>query len=157
MISRRGFRLLPAIVVAWSGSVLGGGANTALAQAGGPAAKPAPHRVADVPLAPDSVDHPPAPLVKTPAVVRGLYVNRWAATGTKVWQLIRLVKTTEVNALVIDVKDDRGLVLYRSRVPLAHEIGASGPSINRTISPMVILFIGFLRKYPPPLPRLLSK
>jgi hypothetical protein len=29
-----------------------------------------------------------------------------------------------VNALVIDVKDDRGFVLYRSRVPLAREIGA---------------------------------
>jgi hypothetical protein len=29
-----------------------------------------------------------------------------------------------VNALVIDVKDDRGFVLYNSRVPLAREIGA---------------------------------
>src|SRR6202035_3710015 len=31
---------------------------------------------------------------------------------------------TEVNALVIGVKDDRGFVLYRSHVALAHEIGA---------------------------------
>ena len=76
------------------------------------------------PLGGDSLAQPPAPLVPTPAVVRGLYVNRWAAIGTKVWQLIALAKTTEVNALVIDVKDDRGYVLYRSRVPLAHEIGA---------------------------------
>lgn len=40
------------------------------------------------------------------------------------WDLIEIARTTEVNALVIDVKDDRGLVLYRSTVPLAREIGA---------------------------------
>jgi len=62
--------------------------------------------------------------VPTPGVIRGLYVNRWAAVGRRINELIRVAKTTEVNALVIDVKDDRGLVLYRSRVPLAREIGA---------------------------------
>ena len=36
---------------------------------------------------------------------------------------IGVARRTEVNALVIDVKDDRGFVLYRSRVPLAREIG----------------------------------
>jgi hypothetical protein len=40
------------------------------------------------------------------------------------WDLIDVAQRTEVNALVIDVKDDRGLVLYRSRVPLARETGA---------------------------------
>ena len=64
------------------------------------------------------------PLVARPAPLRGLYVNRWAALGDRMWRLIQVAKTTEINALVIDVKDDRGLVLYRSRVPLAREIGA---------------------------------
>jgi len=59
-----------------------------------------------------------------PEIVRGLYVNRWAAIGRKMGQLIELAKTTEINALVIDVKDDRGFVLYKSRIPLAVEIGA---------------------------------
>jgi hypothetical protein len=59
-----------------------------------------------------------------PDTVRGLYVNRWAAVGPRLWQLIEVAKTTEVNALVIDVKDDRGLLLYRSAVPLAREIRA---------------------------------
>ncbi|HJU64163.1 MAG TPA: putative glycoside hydrolase [Gemmatimonadaceae bacterium] len=72
----------------------------------------------------DSLIRPPAPLVRTPSPLRGLYVNRWAALGQKMWQLIDVAKRTEINALVIDVKDDRGLVLYRSRVPLAREIGA---------------------------------
>jgi hypothetical protein len=40
------------------------------------------------------------------------------------WDLIDVAKRTEVNALVIDVKDDRGFVLYHSTVPLAREIGA---------------------------------
>jgi hypothetical protein len=73
---------------------------------------------------PDSIRRPQAPLVPTPDPVRGLYVNRWAALGRRMWELIDVAKRTEVNALVIDVKDDRGLVLYRSNVPLAREIGA---------------------------------
>src|SRR5918992_1445649 len=79
---------------------------------------------------PDSILVPGAPLIRTPSPLRGLYVSRWAAVGQKMWQLIDVAKRTEVNALVIDVKDDRGLVLYRSRVPLAREIGAD------TIAPM---------------------
>jgi len=62
--------------------------------------------------------------VPTPDTLRGLYVNRWAALGSKLKTLIQVAKKTEVNALVIDVKDDRGFVLYRSNVPLAREIGA---------------------------------
>jgi hypothetical protein len=62
--------------------------------------------------------------VPTPDTLRGLYVNRWAALGRKLNDLIAVAKRTEVNALVIDVKDDRGFVLYRSSVRLAREIGA---------------------------------
>lgn len=75
-------------------------------------------------VVPDSIRRPATPLVPTPNPVRGLYVNRWAAIGDRMWQLIDVAKRTEVNALVIDVKDDRGLVLYHSHVPLAKEIGA---------------------------------
>ncbi|MDB4892104.1 MAG: putative glycosyl hydrolase domain [Gemmatimonadetes bacterium] len=65
-----------------------------------------------------------APLLTRPEVVRGLYVNRWAVLGQRIWELIAVAKRTEVNALVLDVKDDRGYVLYRSTVPLAKEVGA---------------------------------
>ena len=63
-----------------------------------------------------------------PAVVRGLYVNRWAVLGKRIWELVGVARRTEVNALVIDVKDDRGYVLYRSGVPLARQIGADTTS-----------------------------
>jgi hypothetical protein len=76
------------------------------------------------PAVPDSITRPPQPRVPTPRVVRGLYVNRWAALGQRMWDLIEIAKRTEVNALVIDVKDDRGFILYHSTVPLAKEIGA---------------------------------
>ena len=35
-----------------------------------------------------------------PDTLRGLYVNRWAVLGSKMWDLVRVARTTEVNALV---------------------------------------------------------
>lgn len=37
---------------------------------------------------------------------------------------VKLIRETELNALVIDVKGDRGLIPYRSAIPLASEVGA---------------------------------
>ncbi len=37
---------------------------------------------------------------------------------------LRLIEETELNALVIDMKGDRGIVPYKSAVPLASEVGA---------------------------------
>ena len=97
--------------VAGSGAGVAAGDSGAAVKAGTPAATPG-----------DSLG--PFPLVPAPDTLRGLYVNRWAAVGQKMWQLIGVARRTEVNALVIDVKDDRGFVLYRSSVPLARAIGA---------------------------------
>ena len=97
------------------------GTGSAKAQPPSVAVAPAVPRAAAIP---DSIARPAQPRVPTPRVVRGLYVNRWAALGQRMWELIDVAKRTEVNALVIDVKDDRGFVLYRSTVPLAREIGA---------------------------------
>jgi hypothetical protein len=97
------------------------------------------------PAVPDSIARPQAPLVSAPDTLRGLYVNRWAAIGAPMWRLIELAKTTEVNALVIDVKDDRGLMLYHSAVPLAREIGAdtTQPMSYRRVSAV----LDSMRKY----------
>lgn len=59
-----------------------------------------------------------------PNAVKALYVNAWAFGSSRLWQLVRLVDSTDVNALVVDVKDDTGCLLYRSRVPTARAIGA---------------------------------
>jgi hypothetical protein len=108
------------------------GASDGSAQQPKPAAPPAAAPAPKAPFcpaparatSPDSLPEVRPPLVPMPKVVRGLYVNRWAALGDRGWELIGVASRTEVNALVIDVKDDRGFVLYRSRVPLARAIGA---------------------------------
>jgi len=60
-----------------------------------------------------------------PSTVKALYVNAWAFTGNRLWQLVRMIDGTEINSLVIDVKDDTGCLLYRSQVQTAQQIGAS--------------------------------
>jgi len=35
-----------------------------------------------------------------------------------------LIEATELNALVIDVKGDRGMIAYPSAIPLAAQVGA---------------------------------
>ncbi len=57
--------------------------------------------------------------------IKGLYVNAWAFGSQKLWQLVRLADETEINAFVIDVKDDTGCLLYPSAVPTAQQIGAN--------------------------------
>lgn len=68
---------------------------------------------------------PSPPLVRQPDRVRALYVNAWAFGGSRFRELIRLADETEVNALVVDLKDDTGYLTYASRVPTAIAIGAT--------------------------------
>jgi hypothetical protein len=113
------------------GSARIGGTSATVGQTAAPTpvsdtSHPAPNTPPPAPRtpAPNLSARAPAPLVPTPDTLRGLYVNRWAAIGQSMWRLIRVARETEVNALVIDVKDDRGLMLYRTDVALAREIGA---------------------------------
>jgi hypothetical protein len=66
-----------------------------------------------------------APLLPTTAAVKALYVNAWAFSSPRLWQLVRLADETEINAFVIDVKDDTGCLLYPSDVAVAQQIGAN--------------------------------
>lgn len=68
---------------------------------------------------------PSPPLVRPPDQVRALYVNAWAFGGSRFRELVRLADESEVNALVIDVKDDTGFLTYPSKVPTAVAIGAT--------------------------------
>ena len=52
-------------------------------------------------------------------------MNAWAFGGKRFYDLVKLADQTEVNAFVIDVKDDTGYLTYRSEVPTAIEIGAN--------------------------------
>jgi len=60
-----------------------------------------------------------------PVQVKGVYMSFYAighrGLRTSIQQLL---ETTELNAVVMDVKGDRGFIPYRSKVDLAHKIGA---------------------------------
>src|SRR5262245_47722284 len=62
----------------------------------------------------EPVDWPAPPLVAPPREVRAIYLNAWAFGSKKFCELVRLADTTEVNAFVIDVKDDTGYLTYPS-------------------------------------------
>ncbi len=64
-------------------------------------------------------------LLPSPASVKALYLNAWAFASSRLWQLLRLADETEINAFVVDVKDDTGCLLYPSSVPTAQRVGAN--------------------------------
>ncbi|WP_455660713.1 putative glycoside hydrolase [Pradoshia sp.] len=47
-----------------------------------------------------------------PDAVRGIYVTGNSAGGSKYQDLVQLIESTELNAMVIDIKDDRGNLTY---------------------------------------------
>ena len=67
-----------------------------------------------------------------PKVVRAAYLTYYGVADKGIRdRVLELVARTELNAVVIDVKGDRGLIPYRTAVPLALEAGAQGPVIIR--------------------------
>lgn len=67
-----------------------------------------------------------------PNEVKATYLTYFAAGGDQYRQdLLNLLDSTEINAVVIDIKGDYGLLSYRSNVPLADQIGANAsPTID---------------------------
>ena len=60
-------------------------------------------------------------------IVRALYVNRFAAQSTKrMRQLIRIADETEINAFVIDLKDEFGLNYKSANPAFARNAGTAG-------------------------------
>ena len=47
-----------------------------------------------------------------PDAVRGVYVTGNSAGGSKYQELVQLIESTDLNAMVIDIKDDRGNLTY---------------------------------------------
>ena len=69
--------------------------------------------------------------MEKPAAVKGIYLTSWMAGDSKFLQgLVGFVNQTEVNSIVVDVKDDSGMVSYPSKVPLVRQIGASRTKFN---------------------------
>lgn len=87
---------------------------------------PAPHRTA-------AADAPPAePLAGPPSIVKGIYATGWTAgSSNKIKTLETLISETELNAIVVDIKDYSGFVSYRTGIP---EVGAAGAEAEPRIA-----------------------
>jgi hypothetical protein len=60
--------------------------------------------------------------------VRAIYVTAHTASNDEYWaEMLEICEQTEVNAIVLDLKDSAGMVYYDTQVPLAAEIGARRP------------------------------
>lgn len=63
--------------------------------------------------------------------VKGIFITGWVAgLKDRMEELIELANDSEINAFVIDIKDDTGMVSYQSNVPLVNEIGANRKKIK---------------------------
>jgi len=70
-------------------------------------------------------------------VVRGLYLNRFAAqSGPKMRRLLALADSTEINAFVVDMKDEFGLN-YRSTNPKVERNAGDGNGRIRFVKALV--------------------
>ena len=65
-------------------------------------------------------------VVRLPKLIpKALYLSFYGIGDRELRQsALKLLDETELNALVIDVKGDRGLIPYQSSIPLAAEVGA---------------------------------
>jgi hypothetical protein len=77
-------------------------------------------------------ENPKAPLhLKTPNSVRGIYMTSWVAS-TRDWRkdLVDLIESTELNSIVIDVKDYTGRIAFEVSDPDLQKIGSAEKRID---------------------------
>ncbi len=66
-------------------------------------------------------------LANPPAVVKGIYLTGWSAGSTsRLNSIIALIKRTELNTVVIDIKDYSGYLSYAVSSTVARDSGALG-------------------------------
>ncbi len=71
------------------------------------------------------------PHLSTPKEVKGIYLTAYTVSDrARLASLVALIDRTELNTVVIDIKDYSGHLLYDSHVPLTKELGLSEPIIK---------------------------
>lgn len=72
--------------------------------------------------------------------VRGIYLNRTSIREENVQKYIDLIKSSNLNAAVIDVKDDYGKLTYDSNIDLANQIGSDNNPAVRDLNKLTQRF-----------------
>jgi hypothetical protein len=76
-------------------------------------------------LATSELGHPPGEIALTPFMVKALYLSSYGLASKNIREAAKeAIKLNNMNALVIDVKGDRGFVCFKVDIPLAEEAGA---------------------------------
>ncbi|MEA3272078.1 MAG: putative glycoside hydrolase, partial [Patescibacteria group bacterium] len=61
--------------------------------------------------------HNPSNHVKQPEIVKAIYLTAWSASTKRFDELLELVKNTELNAMVIDIKTGSGEIAFEPKNP----------------------------------------
>ncbi|WP_051359565.1 putative glycoside hydrolase [Paucisalibacillus globulus] len=72
--------------------------------------------------------------------MKGIYLNRTSITEENVQKYIDLIKNTNLNAAVIDVKDDYGKLTYDSNIELANQIGSDAGPATKDLNKLIQQF-----------------
>ncbi|MFB9278279.1 putative glycoside hydrolase [Cohnella cellulosilytica] len=73
---------------------------------------------------PEGDPQPDAPVIK------GIYVTAYSAGGERMATLLDLLDRTDLNSMVIDIKDDLGNITYKTDNPKLQELGDPQPYIK---------------------------
>lgn len=89
------------------------------------------------PIDPNADAPPQHPLANPPKVIKAIYLTSWSGgSAKKMASVMRLVKETEINAVVVDIKDFSGIVSYKADIPEVKKAGAAEariPKINQFV------------------------
>lgn len=88
--------------------------------------------------APAAIDDPAAAPARPvrPTVIKAIYLTSWsAATPSRVARALELIEATELNGVVIDIKDYTGAVVFRTGNPV---VGAMGSEVTRLDLPALV-------------------
>ena len=123
---------------------VGGSSSAATAQA-----QPAPARSPSYPVAPRADLRYFRDLSYVP--VKALYMTAYAAGSPKLFDgMMAVADSTEINGVVLDVKDDTGYVTYAADVPMAREVGL----IDKRIADLDALLTTFREHHIVPIARI---
>lgn len=79
-----------------------------------------------------NADSPPAKVDPQPGapLVKGIYVTAYSAGGERMAKLLKLLDDTELNSMVIDIKDDAGYITYPTQNAKLKKMGKPQPFIK---------------------------
>jgi hypothetical protein len=83
----------------------------------------------------------PIEVVMKPQMIKAAYLTYYGVGSKEIrGRVLDLAARTEINAVVIDVKGDRGWIVYKTEVPQALAVGAQGPGTLKNFDELMADF-----------------